>query len=114
MLLISVHAALNIFALVLVSPDLLFGRVKDASESLPIYYIAICMGLAKAFALLAMVVEKLINYLTRAAEIDGMTGLPPRSSLIDRGEELLMKFSEEGNKFAVFFMQLDHFQAIND
>lgn len=113
-LVISVHAALHTFSLILASSDLLFGLAKSASESLPIYYIAICMSLAKAFALLAMVIEKLINDLKIAAEIDGMTGLANRSSLIDRGEELLMRCREEGVKFAVLFVDIDQFKAIND
>lgn len=111
---ISAHAGLHLLNLVLAIPNLLRGKASLQSDSLPVYYAAISMGLAKAFALVAMVVEKLINDLRHSAEIDGMTGLLNRSTLIGRGEVLLAQCRIRAEAFGVLFVDIDHFKTLND
>jgi diguanylate cyclase (GGDEF)-like protein/PAS domain S-box-containing protein len=48
------------------------------------------------------------------AQHDGLTGLPNRSLLHQRLDEILLQIRRSGEKAAVVFLGLDHFKAIND
>ena len=52
--------------------------------------------------------------LANSALTDRITGLPNRALLADRLSESLGRFARSGVPLAVFFIGLDHFQAIND
>jgi len=52
-------------------------------------------------------IEKLAYY-------DSLTGLPNRSLLKDRANTTLIKASRDNSKFAILFLDLDHFKLIND
>jgi len=50
----------------------------------------------------------------RQASIDGLTGLPNRNLIMDRLGQMLTSSRRGGRLFAVMFMDLDHFKAVND
>ncbi|AFC86827.1 GGDEF domain-containing protein [Frateuria aurantia] len=111
---IAGHALMHLLEVLYLLPAFSWRRPQGLADSVAIYYISIVMTLAKCFALLAMVVEKLINELRRAAEIDGMTGLLNRSALISRGAEGLAGARAKDLPFGALFIDIDHFKSIND
>ncbi len=50
----------------------------------------------------------------RQASIDSLTGLPNRNLIMDRLGQMLSASRRGGRLFAVLFMDLDHFKAVND
>ena len=50
----------------------------------------------------------------RQATFDWLTGLPNRSLTMDRLSQLLSANRRSGHMFAVMFLDLDHFKAVND
>lgn len=50
----------------------------------------------------------------RQASIDTLTGLPNRNLVMDRLGQMLAASRRGGRLFAVMFMDLDHFKAVND
>ncbi|MFW5451620.1 MAG: EAL domain-containing protein [Methylophagaceae bacterium] len=52
--------------------------------------------------------------LRRLANLDFLTGLPNRGVFHDRLGHAIHKANRNGNKLAVFFLDLDHFKTIND
>jgi two-component system CheB/CheR fusion protein len=50
----------------------------------------------------------------RQASIDALTGLPNRNLIMDRLGQMLSSSRRGGRLFAVMFMDLDHFKAVND
>ncbi|MFN7663868.1 MAG: diguanylate cyclase domain-containing protein [Inhella sp.] len=58
--------------------------------------------------------KKKLTARSHFAEHDALTGLPNRVLLQDRLERLCANHSRQGGQFAVAFLDLDHFKAIND
>ncbi|MGJ4730213.1 EAL domain-containing protein, partial [Luteimonas sp. SDU101] len=52
--------------------------------------------------------------LTHQARHDGLTGLPNRVFLLDRLDSMMRRMPENGQRFAVLFLDLDRFKLIND
>jgi diguanylate cyclase (GGDEF)-like protein len=52
--------------------------------------------------------------LCREALYDALTGLPNRRQLDARLEQFLRRATRQDHKFAVLFLDLDHFKSIND
>ena len=50
----------------------------------------------------------------RQASFDALTGLPNRNLIMDRLGQMLSSSRRGGRLFAVMFMDLDHFKAVND
>lgn len=55
-----------------------------------------------------------LNRLGHAVNHDYLTGLLSRRALIERGNRLLERLSQEGTSVAVIMLDLDHFKQIND
>mgnify|MGYP004702137379 CR=1 FL=1 len=111
---IAGHAVMHLLEVLYLLPAFSLPRPQGLADSVASYYSAIVMTLAKCFALLARVVEQLINDWRRAAEIDGMTGLFNRSALINRGGEQLAGARSKDLPFGILFIDIDHFKSIND
>ena len=58
--------------------------------------------------------KKRLAALSHFAEHDALTGLPNRVLLNDRLERLCVHHARYGGQFALAFLDLDHFKAIND
>lgn len=58
--------------------------------------------------------KKRLAALSHLAEHDALTGLPNRVLLNDRLERLCVHHARHGGHFALAFLDLDHFKAIND
>jgi len=54
------------------------------------------------------------EFLAYQAHHDALTGLPNRALLYDRLEQFIKESKRHKNKFAVLFIDLDHFKEIND
>jgi diguanylate cyclase (GGDEF)-like protein len=52
--------------------------------------------------------------ISRLAYSDGLTGLPNRQSFVERLDREIERAKFEGGKFAILFLDLDGFKAIND
>ncbi len=69
------------------------------------------LAMAQCFALMLLLVERMLVQLHERATRDGLTGLLNRASLINSGLEALAG----GDKpFAVLIVDLDHFKQVND
>jgi len=75
-------------------------------------------GTGRALRRLAVVEDvtekKRLAALSHFAEHDSLTGLPNRVLLNDRLERVCVHHARYGGHFAVAFLDLDHFKAIND
>jgi two-component system CheB/CheR fusion protein len=58
--------------------------------------------------------KKAQETIERQATFDALTGLPNRNLIMDRLRQMLSASRRSGRMFAVMFMDLDHFKAIND
>lgn len=52
--------------------------------------------------------------LRRQAQYDSLTGLPNRMLFRDRLDQAINRHNRSGRMFALFYMDLDHFKAVND
>ena len=50
----------------------------------------------------------------RRATIDTLTGLPNRATLVERLGEIIARTHDSGTGFALLFLDIDHFRAINE
>lgn len=78
------------------------------------YVIGILTGLASYFALLQLIMERLMVDLRRAARTDGLTGLLNRSAIVAEGRASLQRCQQRDQPFALLVFDLDHFKQIND
>jgi diguanylate cyclase (GGDEF)-like protein/PAS domain S-box-containing protein len=58
--------------------------------------------------------KELSEYLDKLANYDKLTGLPNRRLFFDKLELVIENYKRSGNKFALVFIDLDGFKAIND
>ena len=58
--------------------------------------------------------KKALEIIERQANFDDLTQLPKRNLIRDRMEQLLIHSRRDGRQFAVMFLDLDDFKAIND
>lgn len=69
------------------------------------------LAMAQCFALMLLLVQRMLVQLHERATRDGLTGLLNRASLINSG----LKALADGDKpFAVLIVDLDHFKQVND
>ncbi|WP_313318856.1 GGDEF domain-containing protein [Stenotrophomonas sp.] len=113
-------AAVFLVNLLLALPGMLGGDADAPVDGqgniaqLVIICLGLILALAQCFALMLLVVEKMLVELHHKATRDGLTGLLNRATLIDRGLRALTNCTREGNAFSVLIIDLDHFKKIND
>lgn len=55
-----------------------------------------------------------LKQVTHLAHHDSLTGLPNRALFMDRLEQAILRASRDQTRFALLFIDLDHFKSIND
>jgi diguanylate cyclase len=70
--------------------------------------------LARAFNAMADGVKQEQDKLHHQANFDALTGLPNRPMAFDRINVEINRAKRSGQRFAVFFIDLDHFKGVND
>ncbi|WP_049623539.1 GGDEF domain-containing protein [Frateuria defendens] len=78
------------------------------------YVLAILLNLGMNFALLLLLVERLVIDLGKQARTDGLTGLLNRTALLAEGARALEACRRQRQPCALLLFDLDHFKAIND
>ncbi len=78
------------------------------------YLVGMMLELARCFALVLLLLERLLVDLRRAARTDGLTGLLNRSAVLADGADQLQQMRRLQRPLAVLLLDVDHFKAIND
>ena len=69
---------------------------------------------ARAFASELAVGKKVEGELRKAAYADSLTSLPNRAAFLEHASEAIARVAEGSNRYAVFFIDLDRFNMVND
>lgn len=78
------------------------------------YLAGIFLELARCFALVLLLVERMLVDLRRAARTDGLTGLLNRSAVLADGQAHLQHGLRAQQPMALLLLDVDHFKQIND
>lgn len=78
------------------------------------YLAGVMLELARCFALVLLLVERMLVELRQAARIDGLTGLLNRSAVLADGQLQLEQGRRHGTPLAVLLLDVDHFKKVND
>ncbi len=88
-------------------------RSRLVTSGLIILWIAVWISLILSSKISKQLNEKR-NQLKHLALHDGLTGLPNRTLLSDRLEQVLLQAQRTKNPFSLFLMDLDRFKEVND
>jgi len=88
--------------------------MRSGSPMFLTYLAGVMLELARCFALVLLLLERLLVDLRRAARTDGLTGLLNRSAVLADGAEQLQQVRRLQRPLAVLLLDVDHFKAIND
>ena len=88
-------------------------RSRLVTSGLIILWIAVWISLILSSKISKQLNEKR-NQLKHLALHDGLTGLPNRTLLSDRLEQVLLQAQRTKNSFSLFLMDLDRFKEVND
>lgn len=78
------------------------------------YLAGLVLELARCFALVLLLVERMLGDLRRLARTDGLTGLLNRRALLTDGIDRLQACRRRQQPFALLLLDVDHFKQIND
>lgn len=78
------------------------------------YLGGIVLELARCFALVLLLVERMLVELRRSARTDGLTGLLNRTAVLADGELTLRQCRRQHIPMALLLLDVDHFKQIND
>lgn len=78
------------------------------------YIAGVMLELARCFAMVLLLVERMLVDLRRAARTDGLTGLLNRSAVLADGQVQLQRLRRQGRPLALLLIDVDHFKQIND
>lgn len=97
-----------------VAPDAGEDIMRTGTPMFATYLGGILLELARCFALVLLLVERMLVELRRSARIDGLTGLLNRSAVLADGQACLQQCRRQQQPLALLLLDVDHFKQIND
>lgn len=97
-----------------VAPDAGEDILRTGTPMFATYLGGILLELARCFALVLLLVERMLVELRRSARTDGLTGLLNRSALLADGQDCLQQCRRQQQPLALLLLDVDHFKQIND
>lgn len=97
-----------------VAPDAGQDIFRAGAPMFATYLAGIFLELARCFALVLLLVEKMLVDLRRAARTDGLTGLLNRGAVLADGQACLLQCQRQQQPLALLLLDVDHFKQIND
>ncbi|MCF7752241.1 diguanylate cyclase [Bacillus subtilis subsp. subtilis] len=97
-----------------VAPDAGEDIMRTGTPMFATYLGGILLELARCFALVLLLVERMLVELRRSARIDGLTGLLNRSAVLADGQACLQQCRRQQRPLALLLLDVDHFKQIND
>lgn len=97
-----------------VAPDAGEDIMRTGTPMLVTYLCGLVLELARCFALVLLLVERMLGDLRRLARTDGLTGLLNRRALLADGIDSLRACHRQQQPFALLLLDVDHFKQIND
>ncbi|WP_447596050.1 GGDEF domain-containing protein [Stenotrophomonas rhizophila] len=97
-----------------VAPDAGQDIFRAGAPMFATYLAGIFLELARCFALVLLLVEKMLVDLRRAARTDGLTGLLNRGAVLADGQACLQQCQRQQQPLALLLLDVDHFKQVND
>lgn len=97
-----------------VAPDAGQDIFRGGAPMFATYLAGIFLELARCFALVLLLVEKMLVDLRRAARTDGLTGLLNRGAVLADGQACLQQCQRQQQPLALLLLDVDHFKQVND
>ncbi|WP_019336746.1 GGDEF domain-containing protein [Stenotrophomonas sp. AS012628] len=97
-----------------VAPDAGEDIMRTGTPMFVTYLAGVMLELARCFAMVLLLVERMLVDLRRAARTDGLTGLLNRSAVLADGQAQLQRMRRQGRPLALLLVDVDHFKQIND
>lgn len=89
--------------------------ILGTGQAMAIAYVgSMLLTLAECFALVLLIVERLMVDLRRSARVDGLTGLLNRAAMAFDGSALLARCLRRRQACTAAVFDLDHFKRVND
>ncbi len=97
-----------------VAPDAGQDIFRAGAPMFATYLAGIFLELARCFALVLLLVEKMLVDLRHAARTDGLTGLLNRGAVLADGQACLLQCQRQQQPLALLLLDVDHFKQVND
>lgn len=97
-----------------VAPDAGEDIMRTGSPMFVTYIAGVMLELARCFAMVLLLVERMLVDLRHAARTDGLTGLLNRSAVLADGQVQLQRSRRQGRPLALLLVDVDHFKQVND
>lgn len=97
-----------------VAPDAGEDIMRTGTPMFVTYIAGVMLELARCFAMVLLLVERMLVDLRRTARTDGLTGLLNRSAVLADGQAQLQRLRRQGRPLALLLVDVDHFKQIND
>ena len=89
-------------------------RLLYGALALSLLAVIIIGGVAFYIARLNRRLSTSLDQVTHLAQHDTLTGLPNRALFLDRLEQAILRATRDQTRFALLFIDLDHFKNVND
>jgi diguanylate cyclase (GGDEF)-like protein len=96
------------------------SKLTDMADNIASYdnkhekFLSLPVELNDEVGLLARAFEKRTRLLNKLAMFDSLTGMPNRKSFVDMLDKQIIKSLHKKSKFAVLYLDLNHFKDVND
>ena len=97
-----------------IAPDAGEDIMRTGSPMFATYLAGVMLELARCFAMVLLLVERMLVDLRHAARTDGLTGLLNRSAVLADGQARLLQLRRQRRSLVLLLIDVDHFKAIND
>lgn len=97
-----------------VAPDAGEDIMRTGSPMFATYLAGVMLELARCFAMVLLLVERMLVDLRHAARTDGLTGLLNRSAVLADGQARLQQLRRQRRSLVLLLIDVDYFKAIND